>query len=74
MILRKEFGDRFILLVPGIRIGTSIDDHSRVLTPAEAVSQGADYLVIGRVITGAKNPEAALDEIVLFITNIISSY
>lgn len=67
-ILRKEFGDRFTLVVPGIRIGASVDDHSRASTPAEAVSLGADYLVIGRAVTGAKNPEAALDEIILSLS------
>ena len=67
-ILRKEFGDRFTLVVPGIHTEASVDDHSRASTPAEAVSQGADYLVIGRAITGAKNPEAALDEMVLSIS------
>ncbi len=67
-VLRKEFGDRFVLVVPGIRTGTSIDDHSRAVTPAEAISQGADYLVIGRAITEAKNPEAVLDEIVLSVS------
>ena len=67
-ILRKEFGDRFILVVPGIRTGASIDDHSRAVTPSEAVSQGADYLVIGRVVTEARDPEAVLDEIVLSVS------
>lgn len=67
-ILRKEFGDRLTLVVPGIRIGASVDDHSRASTPAEAVSLGADYLVIGRAVTGAKNPEAALDEIILSLS------
>jgi len=66
-ILRREFGDRFTLVVPGIRIGASVDDHSRASTPAEAISLGADYLVIGRAITGTKNPEAVLDEIILSI-------
>src|SRR3972149_4635388 len=67
-ILRKEFGDRFTLVVPGIRTGTRVDDHLRAVTPSEAVSQGADYLVIGRAITEAKNPEAVLDEIVLSVS------
>jgi orotidine-5'-phosphate decarboxylase len=66
-ILRKEFVDRFTLVVPGIRTGASVDDHSRTSTPAEAISHGADYLVVGRAITGAKNPEAMLDEIILSI-------
>ncbi|MGH7801885.1 MAG: orotidine 5'-phosphate decarboxylase / HUMPS family protein [Thermodesulfobacteriota bacterium] len=45
-----------------------MDDHSRAVTPAEAISLGADYLVVGRAITGAKEPEAALNEIILSIS------
>lgn len=67
--LRKEFGDKFTLVVPGIRPGTATHDQKRVTTPAEAVSKGADYLVIGRAITEADNPEEVVDEIVQSITN-----
>ena len=67
-ILRKEFEDRFIIVVPGVRLDTTTHDQKRVTTPAEAVSLGADYLVIGRAITEAKNPEAVLDEIILSIS------
>ena len=67
--LRREFGDRFTLVVPGIRPGTANHDQKRVTTPAEAVSKGADYLVIGRAITEAENPEEVVDEIVQSITN-----
>ncbi len=67
-ILRKEFGERFVLVVPGIRTGTNVDDHSRAVTPAEAISLGTDYLVIGRAVTEAKNPETAIDEIILSIS------
>jgi len=62
--LRKEFGDRFTLVVPGIRPGTDKHDQKRVSTPKEAVSKGADYLVIGRAITEAPNPEEVVDQIV----------
>lgn len=62
--LRNEFGDRFTLIVPGIRPGTANHDQKRVTTPEEAVSKGADYLVIGRAITEADNPEEVVDEIV----------
>jgi orotidine-5'-phosphate decarboxylase len=62
--LKKEFGDRFTLVVPGIRPGTANHDQKRVTTPEEAVSKGADYLVIGRAITEADNPEEVVDEIV----------
>lgn len=63
-VLRREFGDRFTLVVPGIRPGTGTHDQKRVAMPAEAVSLGADYLVIGRAITEAEEPEAVVDEIV----------
>lgn len=63
-MLRKEFGDRFTLVVPGIRPGTASHDQKRVVSPEEAVSDGADYLVIGRAITEADNPEAVIEGIV----------
>lgn len=66
--LRNEFGDRFTLVVPGIRPGTAKHDQKRVTTPAEAVSKGADYLVIGRAITEAPNPEEVVGQIVDSIT------
>ncbi len=60
--LRKKFGEKFCLVTPGIRLADSPpDDQQRHLTPKEAVSQGADYLVIGRPITQAKNPAEILD-------------
>ena len=67
--LRKEFDNRFTLVVPGIRPGTDNHDQKRVTTPQEAVSKGADYLVIGRAITEAENPEEVVDEIVESITS-----
>lgn len=63
-VLRKEFGDRFKFVVPGIRLDKYAQDQKRIVTPAEAVSLGADYLVIGRAITESKNPEGVLDEII----------
>ena len=67
-ILRKEFEDRFIIVVPGVRLDTTTHDQKRVTTPAEAVSLGADYLVMGRAVTESKNPEAAIDEIILSLS------
>jgi orotidine-5'-phosphate decarboxylase len=62
--LRKHCGRDFVLVTPGIRpAGSSTDDQRRVMTPAEAVQAGADYLVIGRPITGAGDPPAALRRI-----------
>jgi orotidine-5'-phosphate decarboxylase len=59
--LRAERGQDFKLVTPGIRpAGASRDDQARVITPEAAVANGADYLVIGRAITQAADPLAAL--------------
>ena len=50
-------------ITPGIRIYESADDQSRVMTPKDAISKGADYIVIGRPITNAPNISDALQEI-----------
>ena len=63
--LRRQCGPDFLLVVPGIRPEWArADDQKRVLPPAEAVAAGADYLVIGRPITGATDPVAAARRIV----------
>jgi len=63
--LRAALGERFLLVTPGIRpAGTAQDDQARIVTPAAALANGADYLVIGRPITRAADPPAALDAIV----------
>lgn len=63
-LLRKHCGGDFTLVVPGIRpAGSQNGDQKRVLTPKEALQQGADYLVIGRPITGAENPKDAVRQI-----------
>lgn len=59
--LRAAHDDSFALVTPGIRpASVAAGDQKRVMTPAEAVRQGASYLVIGRAITGASDPTAAL--------------
>lgn len=63
-MLRDKHGREFSLVTPGIRLaGDAAGDQRRVLTPADAISEGADYLVIGRSITGADNPLAALERV-----------
>lgn len=63
-MLRRDLGSDFTLIVPGIRpAGSDIGDQKRVMTPSEALSLGADILVIGRPITGAGSPRAAAEEI-----------
>lgn len=62
--LRRACGSGFCLVTPGIRSAAgAVDDQSRVATPRQAIANGADYLVIGRPITGAPDPLAALQEI-----------
>jgi len=59
--LRQQCGNNFLLVTPGIRLaGSPADDQQRTLTPAEAIAQGADYLVIGRPITRAVDPLSTL--------------
>jgi orotidine-5'-phosphate decarboxylase len=68
--LRRQCGNDFLLVVPGIRPGwASAQDQKRVMTPAEAVNAGADYLVIGRPITAATDPAAAVTRIAEEIGN-----
>jgi orotidine-5'-phosphate decarboxylase len=62
--LRRAIGRPFTLVTPGIRpAGVPTQDQARVMTPRDALAAGADYLVIGRPITGAADPVAALDAI-----------
>jgi orotidine-5'-phosphate decarboxylase len=63
-LVRGATGDDFLLVTPGIRLeGDRPDDQARVVTPREAVRRGADYLVIGRPITGSADPAATLQSI-----------
>jgi len=66
--IKKEFGDRFKLIIPGIRPASKSHDQKRVVTPKDAISKGADYLVIGRAITEAENPENVVQQIKIDIS------
>jgi orotidine-5'-phosphate decarboxylase len=58
--IRQACGPKFLIVVPGVRpAAASLNDQSRVATPSEAIREGADYLVVGRPITAAKNPRTA---------------
>ncbi|MDH5408774.1 MAG: orotidine-5'-phosphate decarboxylase [Gammaproteobacteria bacterium] len=70
-MLRQSIGNDFCLVTPGIRpAGSDTGDQKRIMTPAEAISAGSDYLVIGRPITQAKDPMAALTAIEQELTNL----
>jgi orotidine-5'-phosphate decarboxylase len=59
--VRERFDDRLALLVPGIRFADgATHDQSRVVTPVAAAAAGARYLVLGRAVTGAADPAAAM--------------
>jgi orotidine-5'-phosphate decarboxylase len=59
--IRAEAGPAAILVTPGVRSrGAAAGDQKRVATPAEAVRDGADYVVVGREVTRSADPSAAL--------------
>lgn len=63
-LLRKHVADTFVLVTPGIRpASASKDDQTRIVTPMQALSLGASYLVVGRPITQAQDPLVALTAI-----------
>jgi orotidine-5'-phosphate decarboxylase len=75
--IRQACGPGFLIVTPGIRPASALhsvsrrmpgsaatDDQARIATPASAIAAGADYLVVGRPITGAPDPVAAADAIV----------
>jgi len=63
--LRRKFGDTIVFVIPGIRPGGApTQDQARTATPAEAISGGAGYLVVGRPILQDPDPACAADRIV----------
>lgn len=62
--IKNTTSQNFLTVTPGIRLADSMaDDQTRIMTPAAAIKNGADFLVIGRPITTALNPMAVLAEI-----------
>jgi orotidine-5'-phosphate decarboxylase len=67
-MLRQALGPAAKLIVPGIRPeGSALGDQARTMTPAQAVEAGADWIVVGRPITGASNPGSAAADIAAMI-------
>jgi orotidine-5'-phosphate decarboxylase len=81
--IRRACGKEFLIVVPGIRptVDTArkaskrnkADDQARIATPAEAIRAGADYLVIGRPITAAPDPQSAARAILEEISSALPS-
>lgn len=69
-VLRPKVGPRFLIVTPGVRpAGKDVDDHARATTPTQTIAAGADYLVVGRPITEARDPVAAAKRIVAEIAS-----
>ncbi|HEX9138104.1 MAG TPA: orotidine-5'-phosphate decarboxylase [Nitrospirota bacterium] len=63
-MLRRTVRGKFVILTPGVRPAwASKDDQKRIMTPAEAISAGADYLVVGRPVLKAEDRKAAVKNI-----------
>lgn len=68
-IIKGEFGGDLLVVTPGIRPAWArAQDQKRVMTPAEAVLKGADYMVIGRPVTAAPSPRDAFGKIIQELT------
>jgi orotidine-5'-phosphate decarboxylase len=68
--LRSIVGPGMALVTPGIRpAGAESGDQKRIMTPANAIAAGSDYLVVGRPILAAADPKAAADAIVAEIAS-----
>ena len=75
-MIKNHVGEDFLAVTPGIRpaweaSNTDADDQKRVTTPAQAIQNGADYLVIGRPIRNADDPRAAASRISREIEEVI---
>jgi orotidine-5'-phosphate decarboxylase len=63
--VRRHVGSAQIIVSPGIRpSGSDTNEHKRSATPGEAIAAGADYLVVGRPVRKASNPQAVVDSII----------
>jgi len=62
--VKSRHGDALKLLIPGIRLpGDSAGDQARIVTPETAAETGASYIVVGRSVTGSKDPRNAMERV-----------
>jgi orotidine-5'-phosphate decarboxylase len=72
--VRRIVGPDMAIVTPGVRpTGAATGDQKRVATPESAIRGGADYLVVGRTITGATDPKAAADAVVAEIDTVLAA-
>jgi|TARA_B100001971_G_C18218302_1_gene555375 orotidine-5'-phosphate decarboxylase len=63
-LIRNNFSDAVKILVPGVRLESDNDDQRRVVSPKEAIRRGADFIVLGRTLTNAKDRKKRINDIV----------
>lgn len=64
-LVRKVVNPAFKIVTPGIRLpDQSLDDQHRIATPGDALRAGADYIVVGRAVTGDRDPRAAIERLI----------
>ncbi|MEW5802637.1 MAG: orotidine-5'-phosphate decarboxylase [bacterium] len=75
--VRKDLGDNFIIVTPGIRPGQNIeirkDDQRRIATAQKAIADGADYIVVGRPISTASDPIGVVESLQAEIQNALAA-
>ena len=72
--IKEVCGNDFVTVTPGIRPAWSAaNDQTRIMTPAEALQNGCDYLVIGRPITGAENPKEAAERVLAEMETVLKA-
>lgn len=72
--LRRHIKPEMCLVTPGVRpAGSDVGDQKRIMTPARAIAEGSDYLVVGRPVMEAADPKAAAEAIVAEITQALAN-